>query len=137
MIRDLTRHASRSAYPYSYRSASIGFNPAARQAGQGSAGGFVSGAGGSNGVAGGGSGAGRAFTVQGTIKNVDGDTLTITLGNRDVKVNLSDKTQLLKSVAGSRDELAAGAHVMITPEGSATGGGDSLNAASVTILPSQ
>jgi len=108
-----------------------------RQAGQGSAGGLASGAGGSNGVAGGGSGAGRAFTVQGTIKSVDGDILTITLGNRDVKVNLSDKTQLLKSVAGTRAELAAGAHVMITPEGSATGGGDSLNAASVTILPSQ
>jgi hypothetical protein len=111
-----------------------------RQAGQngaGGAGGPASGAGGSGGIAGGGSGAGRAFTVQGTIKSVDGDTLTITLGNRDVKVNLSDKTQLLKSVTGTRAELAAGAHVMITPEGSSTGGGDSLNAASVTILPSQ
>jgi hypothetical protein len=108
-----------------------------RQTGQGNAGGFASGAGGSNGAGGGGSGAGRALTVQGTIKSVDGDTITVTLGNRDVKVNLSDKTQLLKSVAGTRDELAAGARVMITPEGSATGGGDSLNAASVTILPAQ
>ena len=108
-----------------------------RQAGQGNAGGFGSGAGGSSGVAGGGSGAGRALSVQGTIKSIDGDTLTITMGNRDVKIKLGDKTQLLKSVAGTRDELAAGVRVMITPEGSSTGGGDSLNAASVTILPSQ
>ena len=49
---------------------------------------------------------------------------------------LGDKTQLLKSVEGTRAELAAGAHVMITPEGSVASGGDSLNAASVTILPS-
>jgi len=104
-----------------------------RQTGQGGTGGFASGGGGS----GGGGGAARAFTVQGTIKSMDGDTLTVTLGNRDVKVKLGDKTQLLKSVAGTRDELAAGAHVMITPEGSATAGSDSLNAASVTILPSQ
>jgi hypothetical protein len=108
-----------------------------RQTGQGNAGGFASGVGGSSGVAGGGSGAGRALTVQGTIKSIDGDTLTVMLGNRDVKVNLSNKTQLLKSVAGTRDELAAGARVMITPEGNTTTGNDSLNAVSVTILPSQ
>lgn len=103
-----------------------------RQTGQTGAGA----AGGSNGIGSGGSGAGRAFTVQGTVKSVDGDTLTVTLGNRDVTVKLGDKTQLLKSVEGTRAELAAGAHVMITPEGSVAGGGDSLNAASVTILPS-
>jgi hypothetical protein len=105
-----------------------------RQTGQGNAGGFASGSGGSSG---GGGGAGRGLAVQGTIKSIDGDTLTVTLGNRQVQVKLGDKTQLLKSVAGTRDELAAGARVMITPEGNATGGGDSLNAASVTILPPQ
>ena len=86
----------------------------------------------------------KGALVTGTVKSVDGDTVTVTVGNRDVKVKLNDKTQLFKSVAGTRTELAAGAHVMITPEGSAggggtgsVGGGDNLNAASVTILPSQ
>jgi hypothetical protein len=100
----------------------------------------------------------RAFELQGTVKSVDGDTLTVTVGQRDVTVTLTDKTQFLKSVAGARTDLAAGAHVMIAPEttgggnggagasGGGTGGsgggagggaGAAINAASVTVLPAQ
>jgi hypothetical protein len=101
------------------------------QFGQGNGGGL--GAGGGN----------RAFELQGTVKSVDGDTLTVTVGQRDVTVTLTDKTQFLKSVAGARTDLAAGAHVMIAPEttgggnGGGTAAGGSINAASVTVLPSQ
>jgi len=100
--------------------------------GQGGVGGF--GAGGGN----------RAFELQGTVKSVDGNTMTVTIAQRDVTVTLTDKTQFLKSVAGARADLTAGARVMIAPEttgggngGSGTGAGGSVNAASVTVLPPQ
>ena len=94
---------------------------------------------------GGGTGGGnRAFELQGTVKSVDGNTMIVTIGQRDVTVTLTDKTQFLKSVAGARTDLTAGARVMIAPEttsggngGSATGTSSSINAASVTILPAQ
>ncbi len=106
-----------------------------RQGGQGQ---FGQGAG-----AGGGN---RAFELQGIVKSVDGNTMTVTVGQRDVTVTLSDKTQFLKSVAGARTDLAAGVRVMISPEttgggngGGGTGGagGGSVGAASVTLLPAQ
>jgi len=106
--------------------------------GQGGTGGF--GAGGGN----------RAFELQGTVKSVDGNTMTVTIGQRDVTVTLTDKTQFLKSVSGTRTDLAAGARVMVAPEGgnaggAGTGGNGSgasgasaaVNAASVTVLPAQ
>ena len=110
-----------------------------RQGGQGQ---FGQGAG-----AGGGN---RAFELQGTVKSVDGDTLTVTVGQRDVTVKLSNTTQILKSVASTRTDLVAGAHVMITPAAGNAGGGGTgasgtgaggasgtLNAAMVTVVPSQ
>ena len=94
---------------------------------------------------GGGFSAGRG--IQGTIKSVDGDTLTVTIGQRDVQVKLSDKTQIEKAASGSRTDLAAGARVTITPEGSAASSGgnggsaggssDSISAAAVMVLPAQ
>jgi len=110
-----------------------------RQGGQGSTTGG-SGTGGGN----------RAFELQGTVKSVDGNTMVVTVGQRDVTVTLSDKTQFLKSVSGARTDLAAGARVMVAPEGgnaggAGTGGNGSgasgasaaVNAASVTVLPAQ
>jgi len=112
-----------------------------RQTGQGqnSQGGF-----------GGAAGGNRAFELQGVIKSVDGDKMTITIGQRDVTVTLTDKTQFLKSIAGARTDLAAGGRVMVAPEaggngstgtggGGGTGGGagGSVSAASVTLLPAQ
>lgn len=102
--------------------------------GQGGVGGF--GAGGGN----------RAFELQGVVKSVDGNTMTVTIAQRDVTVTLTDKTQFLKSVAGVRTDLAAGERVMVAPEGSNAGGaggagaggaGAAINAASVTVLPAQ
>jgi len=97
---------------------------------------------------GGAGGAGnRAFELQGVVKSIDSNTMTVTIGQRDVTVTLTDKTQFLKSVAGARTDLAAGARVMVAPEASAggaatgggtgTGGGGSVTAASVTVLPAQ
>ncbi len=112
-----------------------------RQGGQGQ-----NGQGGFSGAAGG----NRAFELQGVVKSVDGDKMTITIGQRDVTVTLTDKTQFLKSVAGARTDLAAGGRVMVAPEaggngGTGTGGsggtgggaGGSVSAASVTLLPAQ
>ena len=83
-----------------------------------------------------GGGQGRGAGVSGVIKSVDGDTMTVTLGNRDVKVGLTDKTQILKATPGARSELAVGARVMITAD--ATGGNsDALNASAIQILPPQ
>ena len=105
------------------------------------------GQGGGTGANGGGN---RAFELQGTVKSVDGNAMTVTIGQRDVTVTLTDKTQFLKSVAGARTDLAAGARVMVAPEGGnaggagagGSGGGASgasaaVNAASVTVLPVQ
>lgn len=78
---------------------------------------------------------GRGAGISGVIKSVEGDILTLTLGQRDVQVKLSDKTQVLKTAPGTRAELTAGARVMITPEG--TGGvssAEGFTAAAITIL---
>jgi len=96
----------------------------------------------------GGSGAGggnRAFELQGTVKSVDGNTMVVTIGQRDVTVTLTDQTQFLKSVSGARTDLAAGARVMVAPIVSSSNGGGgtsggtnaAVNAASVTVLPAQ
>ena len=95
----------------------------------------------------GGGGQGRGAGISGVIKSVDGDTMTVTLGNRDVKVELTDKTQILKSTSSTRSELAAGTRVMITAESGGGGGSrnnnssggssDGFNAAAIQILPPQ
>jgi len=117
-----------------------------RQGGQGQNGQGQFGQGGFGGAAGG----NRAFELQGVIKSVDGDKMTITIGQRDVTVTLTDKTQFLKSIAGARTDFTAGGRVMVAPEAggngsTGTGGGDgtgggaggSVSAASVTLLPAQ
>ncbi len=104
---------------------------------------------GGQGGQGGAGGGTRAFELQGTVKSVDGNTMVVTIGQRDVTVTLTDKTQFLKSVAGARTDLAAGARVMVAPvagggnDGGGAGGGNSggasaaMNATSVTVLPAQ
>jgi hypothetical protein len=118
-----------------------------RQGGQGQGGQGQFGQGGFGGAAGG----NRAFELQGVIKSVEGDKMTITIGQRDVTVTLTDKTQFLKSVAGARTDFTAGARVMVAPEvsdsnggtgggggtGGSAGGTSSVNAASVTLLSAQ
>ena len=110
-----------------------------RQGGQGQ---FSQGGASANGQGNG--GAGRAFALQGTVKSVEGDTVTVTVGQRDVMVKLSNTTQIEKAASSSRTDLAAGARVMVTPDsnsaGNSTGNGstgsNSFNAAAILILPS-
>ena len=93
---------------------------------------------GQQGSLGSGSGQGRGVGISGVIKSVDGNTLTVTIGQRDVQVELRDSTQVLKSTPGTRSELAAGTRVMITAEGgSSSGSSDTFNAAAIQILPPQ
>ena len=107
----------------------------ANSGGAGAQGGFA----GTGGGAGAQGGAGRGIVaVQGVIKSIEGDNVTVTVGNRDVTVKLSDKTQVSKAASGGRADLVTGARVMVTPEGSGTGSGsESVNAAAVLILPAQ
>ena len=111
------------------------------------------------------SGGNRAFELQGTVKSISGNTMVVTVGQRDVTVTLTDQTQFLKSVSDTRTDLVAGARVAVMPasgngSGSGTGGGGAgaggtggsgtgggsggtggantaVNAASVTVLPAQ
>jgi hypothetical protein len=95
------------------------------------------------------SGQSRGVGITGVIKSVDGNTLTVTIGQRDVQVMLSDKTQIEKAAPGTRAELTAGTRVLVTPNssggsggnsGSGTGsstGANSFDAVSVLILPAQ
>ena len=91
----------------------------------------------------------RGVGLTGVIKNVEGDTLTVTIGQRDVQVKLSDKTQIEKAAQGTRAELTAGTRVMVTPNNGGSSGGsgntggtgstgsNSFDAVSVLILPAQ
>ncbi len=88
----------------------------------------------------GGGGQGRGAGITGVIKSVDGGTLTVTIGQRDVQVSLSDKTQIERTASGTRADLTAGTRVLVTPDsgGGTNGGtGSSFNAVSVLILPAQ
>ena len=81
-----------------------------------------------------GSSASRSAGISGVIKSVDGDTLTVTLGQRDVQVKLSDKTQVEKAGLGNRDDLKAGARVMITSDGASGDSSSSIAAATILVL---
>src|SRR5512136_980061 len=96
-----------------------------RQGGQGQSG--QSGTGGS---------ASQGAGISGVIKSVDGDTLTVTLGQREVQVKLSDQTQVEKAGAGNRDDLKAGARIMITPAGASGGSTSSIAATTILVLQS-
>ena len=88
----------------------------------------------------GGGGQGRGAGITGVIKSVDGGTLTVTIGQRDVQVSLSDKTQIERTASGTHADLTAGTRVLVTPDsgGGTNGGtGSSFNAVSVLILPAQ
>jgi hypothetical protein len=87
----------------------------------------------------GGGGQGRGAGITGVIKSVNGDTLTVTIGQRDVQVSLSDKTQIERTASGARADLTAGTRVLVTPDSGGTNGGtgNSFNAVSVLILPAQ
>jgi Domain of unknown function (DUF5666) len=74
-------------------------------------------------------GFGRGATGQ--IKSIDGNTITLTEGQTEVKVTLSDTTKIEKSTAGSTADLATGQQVMVTGQRDTSG---NLTATQVLIL---
>lgn len=109
------------------------------QGNQNGGGGFGAGGGqNGNGQTGGG-GQNRVGGIQAQIKSVDNNTVTVTVGQRDVKVQLTDQTTVEQASTGSKTDLKAGQRVLVTPERAAgtTTSGDSINASSILILPAQ
>jgi len=70
---------------------------------------------------------GRGFGgggASGQVKSIDGNTLTLTTGQNETTVTLSDTTSIVKSTPGTTSDLAAGQQVMVTgqrnPDGNVT-----------------
>ncbi len=83
--------------------------------GEGSAGGgFFGGGGGAN-------GGGRGGGAVGQIKSIDGDTITLSTPQSEVKVTLTDTTLIQKLVAGSRSDLQVGDRVVVRGDRDASG----------------
>ena len=76
-----------------------------------------------------GGGFGRGATGQ--IKSIDGNTITLTEGQTEVKVTLSDTTRIEKSTAASTADLQAGLQVTITGQRDSSG---NITASQVLIL---
>jgi hypothetical protein len=96
--------------------------------------------GGGAGGAPGGNFAGRG--IQGTVKSINGDTMVVTIGTRDVTVTLDSNTQFEKTASASKSDLATGARVTVTAAQPAAGAGgsnsaDSITATSILIMPAQ
>jgi hypothetical protein len=85
---------------------------------------------------GGGLGGAAGLSVEGTITEVDGGTITLELEDgQTVTVAIGDETTFSREELANRDDLAAGVsvRVQIGAQGLADGG-DDLEAASVTIV---
>lgn len=88
------------------------------------------------GFPGGGPGGGAGLSVEGTITEVDGDTITLELEDgQAVTVTVGDETTVSREELADRDDLAAGisVRVQIGAQGLADGG-EALEAGSVTIV---
>jgi hypothetical protein len=107
--------------------------------GSGGTGGGEGGAGG--GFFGGGSGAnggGRGGGAGGQIKSIDGDTITLSTPQREVKVRITDTTQFQKVVAGERGDLAVGDNITVRGQADANGNvtADSIQVGGAVSIPS-
>ncbi len=72
--------------------------------------------GGGNGA---GNGAGRGAVGQ--IKSIDGDTITLSTPQSEVKVTLNDTTLIQKTVAGGRTDLQVGERIVVRGERDSAG----------------
>ena len=71
----------------------------------------------------------------GTVASVDGRTLTLTeANNQQVKVTLTDQTQIFKQAAGTAADLTAGARVTVQPQGQPAWDG-TITAATINVVP--
>lgn len=69
--------------------------------------------------------------ANGRIKSIDGNTLTISTPQREVKVTLSDSTKVEQMAASDRSALAVGATVLVRGEADSSG---TVAAATVQIM---
>ena len=93
-------------------------------AGRGGDGGGTGGGGGGYGGffgAGGGGGGGAGRGQFGTIKSIDGDTLTVSTPQSEVKVKLTATTQIEKIVAGTTSDLAVGDRIVVRGQADSSG----------------
>lgn len=89
-----------------------------------------------NGAATGTNGQAQAFGggTFGTVKSIDGNTLTLTTAqNTEVKVTLSDTTRIEKTTAGTTADLQAGQQVTVS--GQRDSSGNIATVTQVTIIP--
>jgi hypothetical protein len=69
--------------------------------------------------------------ASGQIKSIDGNTLTLTTGQNETKVTLSDTTIIEKSTPGATTDLQTGQNVTVTGQRDSNG---SVTATQVLIL---
>jgi hypothetical protein len=78
------------------------------------------------------SGGGFSRGAAGQIKSIVGNILTLTSGDTETVITLSDTTQIVKTVSGTTADLTAGQQVMVTGERDKDG--NITTATQVTIL---
>jgi Domain of unknown function (DUF5666) len=81
-------------------------------------------------------GGGAGLSVEGTITQVDSDTITVELENgQTVTVTIGDETSVSHEEPADRDDLAAGTTVRVQVDAQGlVDGGEDLEAGSVTIV---
>jgi hypothetical protein len=78
---------------------------------------------------------GQGRGAAGTIDRVDGKTLYLSEPNgQQVKVNLTDQTQIMKQDAGTVADLTSGSRVLVASQGQPAADG-TLTAATVSVFP--
>jgi len=69
----------------------------------------------------------------GTIKSIDGNTITLTTAqNTEVKITLSDTTRIEKTTSGATSDLTTGLEVSVNGQRDSNG---NITATQVTIIP--
>lgn len=75
---------------------------------------------------------GMSRGTSGEIKSIEGNTLTLTSGDTETVISLSDATMIVKYTTGSTADLVAGQQVMVTGDRDDTG--NITTVTQVTIL---
>jgi hypothetical protein len=99
----------------------------------GAPGGFVGGQGGNFPGAGGGAGNLAGGATVGEIKSIDGDVLTLSTPQSEIKVTLTDTTLIQKTVAGAASDLQVGERITVRGERDSSG---NVTATSIQITTS-
>ncbi len=89
---------------------------------------------GGGGTGGGAFGAGGGRGQFGTIKSIDGNTLTVSTPQSEIKVKLTDTTQIEKLVTGAVGDLAVGDRIVVRGDSDSSG---TITANSVQVTVAQ